>query len=110
MKERFLEKMYAEYQAYRTSALSCPSAEIFSRSHEIDAITNFYEILVEKAGELPDEVLEVLLPRTYVLSELYDLWLEKKNSYYAEMKKHVEYEIEELMKQKGDVTDGKQHQ
>lgn len=52
MKERFLEKMYAEYQAYRISALSCPSAEIFSRSHEIDAITNFYEILVEKAGEL----------------------------------------------------------
>lgn len=111
MKERFLEKMYAEYQAYRTSALSCPSAEIFSRSHEIDAITNFYEILTEKAESLPDGVLEALLPHRYILSELYDLWLEKKENRYKEMKKHVEYEVEGLMKKHGgDITDGKQYQ
>lgn len=111
MKERFLEKLYGEYQAYKVSVLSCPNAEIFNRCYEIDAITNFYEILAEKAGELSDGVLEVLLPHRFILSELYDLWLEKKDSCYTEMKKHVEEEIDGLMKrQGGDVTDGKQYQ
>ena len=110
MNERFLEKLYGEYQAYKASALSCPNAEIFSRCYEIDAITNFYEILAEKAEMLSDEVLEALLPRRYILSELYDLWLEKEDSCYTEMKKHVEDEIEGIMKkQGGDVTDGKQY-
>lgn len=110
MNERFLEKLYREYQAYKASALSCPNAEIFSRCYEIDAITNFYEILAEKAETLSDEVLEALLPRRYILSELYDLWLEKGDSCYTEMKKHVEDEIEGIMKkQGGDVTDGKQY-
>lgn len=110
MKERFLEKLYEEYQAYKASALSCPNAEIFNRCYEIDAITNFYEILAEKAATLSDEVLEALLPHRYILSELYDLWLEKEDSCYTKMKKHVEDEIEGIMKkQKGDVTDGKQN-
>lgn len=108
MKESFLEKLYKEYQAYKASALSCPNTEIFSRCHEIDAITNFYEILAEKAGELSDEVLEALLLHRYILSELYDLWLEKKDICYAEMKKHVEDEIDGLMKRhRGDITNGK---
>lgn len=111
MKERFLEKLYGEYQAYKASALSCPNAEIFSRCYEIDAITNLYEILIEKAEELSDEVLEALLPRRYILSELYDLWLEKEDSCYTEMKKHVEDEIDGIIKkQGGDVTDGKRYE
>ena len=111
MKEHFLLKLYAEYQAYKASALSCPNAEIFSRCHEIDAITNFYEILAEKAEEFSDDVLEFLLPRRYILTELYDLWLEKADSSYMEMKKHVEDEIEVFMKEyRGDDTDGKLHE
>lgn len=110
MKERFLEKLYGEYQAYKASALSCPNAEIFSRCYEIDAITNFYEILAEKAAELPDGVLEALLPRRYILTELYDLWLEKEDSCYTEMEKHVEDEIEGFVrKYRGGGTDGKLH-
>lgn len=110
MKERFLEKLYGEYQAYKASTLSCPNAEIFSRCYEIDAITNFYEILIEKAEELSDEVLKSLLSRRYILSELYDLWRDKEDSCYTEMKKHVEDEIEGIMKkQGGDVADGKQY-
>lgn len=107
MKERFLEKLYGEYQAYRAAVLSCPSVEIFNRCYEIDAITDFYEILAEKAGELPDEVLEALLPHRYILTELYDVWFEKPDVSYAEMKKHVEEQIEVFMKKcKGAVTDG----
>lgn len=73
MKECFLEKLYKEYQAYKAFALSCPNTEIFSRYHEIDAITNFYEILAKKAGKLSGEILEAFLPHRYILSELYDL-------------------------------------
>lgn len=50
MKEHFLDRLYGEYQAYRASLLSCPNIEIFNRCYEIDAVVNFYEILMEKAG------------------------------------------------------------
>lgn len=46
MKEHFLDRLYGEYQAFRASVLGCPSAEIFDRCYEIDAVSNFYEILV----------------------------------------------------------------
>ena len=51
MKEHFLDRLYGEYQAYRASLLSCPNIEIFNRCYEIDAVVNFYEILMEKIVE-----------------------------------------------------------
>ena len=93
MRERFLDRLYGNYQAYKVSVLSCSNAEIFSRCYEIDAIVNFYEILAEKAEELPDNVLEALLQHKDILTEMYYLWLKKNDSCYGEMKNHVETEI-----------------
>ena len=93
MREHFLDRLYGKYQAYKASVLSCTNAEIFSRCYEIDAIVNFYEILAEKAEELPDNVLEALLQHKDILTEMYCLWLKKNDSCYGEMKNHVEAEI-----------------
>lgn len=93
MKEHFLDRLYGEYQAYRASLLSCPNIEIFNRCYEIDAVVNFYEILMEKAAAMSDRELGTLLQRKDLLMELYDLWLKRDDSTYGEMKMHVDNEI-----------------
>ncbi|MDE6219243.1 MAG: DUF3848 domain-containing protein [Lachnospiraceae bacterium] len=98
MKEHFLDRLYGEYQAYRASLLSCPNIEIFNRCYEIDAVVNFYEILMEKAGGMPDHELEVLLQRKDLLMELYDLWLKRDDSAYREMEMHIDSELRNMTK------------
>lgn len=97
MKERFLDRLYGEYQAYRASLLSCPNVEIFNRCYEIDTVVNFYEILVEKSEGMSDRELEAVLEHRDILTELYDLWQNKKDSTYSEMKGHVDEEIRCIM-------------
>ncbi len=99
MKEHFLDRLYGEYQAYRASLLSCPNIEIFNRCYEIDAIVNFYEILMEKAGGMSDHELEALLQRKDLLMELYDLWLKRDDSAYSEMEMHIDSEIRNMTKE-----------
>lgn len=99
MKEHFLDRLYGEYQAYRASLLSCPNIEIFNRCYEIDAIVNFYEILMEKAGGMSDNELEALLQRKDLLMELYDLWLKRDDSAYSEMEMHIDSEIRNMTKE-----------
>ncbi len=99
MKEHFLDRLYGEYQAYRASLLSCPNIEIFNRCYEIDAVVNFYEILMEKAGGMSDNELEALLQRKDLLMELYDLWLKRDDSAYSEMEMHIDSEIRNMTKE-----------
>lgn len=97
VKEHFLDRLYGEYQEYKASVLSCPNAEIFSRSYETDVMVNLYEILIEKADRLPEHVLPVLLQRRNILKELYQLWLDKEDSNYSEMESHVESGLENIV-------------
>ena len=99
MKEHFLDRLYGEYQAYKASLLSCPNSEIFDRCYEIDAVVSFYEILLEKADGMSDHELGILLKRRNLLMELYELWLEREDSTYGEMKMHVDSEIESMTRQ-----------
>lgn len=78
MKARFLECIYGEYQAYRASVLGGTNAEIYARCYEIDAVVNFYEILVEKAEVLSDQALAALLERRNILMGCYGRWLKKR--------------------------------
>ena len=98
MKEHFLDRLYGEYQAYKASLLSCPNSEIFDRCYEIDAVVSFYEILLEKADGMSDHELGILLKRRNLLMELYELWLEREDSTYGEMKMHVDNEISNMTK------------
>ena len=96
MKEHFLECIYGEYQAYRASVLGGTNAEIYARCYEIDAVVNFYEILLEKAEVLPDHALAALLKQRNILMGFYGRWLKKDDSAYSEMEAHVTEEIKAL--------------
>ena len=98
VKEHFLDRLYGEYQSYKASVLGCTNAEIFDRCYEIDAVVNFYEILMEKAEGMSVYELETLLKRKNLLMELYGLWLKRDDSAYSEMKMHVDNEIQNMTK------------
>ncbi|MCD8045105.1 MAG: DUF3848 domain-containing protein [Clostridiales bacterium] len=96
MKEHFLDRIYGEFQAYKASVLGGTNAEVFDKSYEIDAVVSFYEILAEKAGAMPEQVLAALLERRDILMGFYDEWLKKDDNSYREMENHVTEEIEAL--------------
>ena len=96
IKEHFLDRLYGEYQSYKASVLSCPNEEIFKRCYEVDTMVVFYEILAEKAEELPEHMLAALLQHKNILNELYQLWLKKDDSCYREMENHIEDEIKNI--------------
>ncbi|MCD7883126.1 MAG: DUF3848 domain-containing protein [Lachnospiraceae bacterium] len=93
MREYFLDRIFGEYQAYRASVLGCPNTEIFGRCYEIDITVNIYEILVEKAEKLPDDILAALMKHRNILRDLYDLWLKKEDGAYQELEDYVSDEI-----------------
>ncbi len=99
VRDHFLDRIYGEYQTYKASVLSCPNADIFGRCYEIDVMVNFYEILAEKADRLQGHELTALLQRKNILTELYGLWLKKDDCNYREMERHVEDEIETMIRE-----------
>lgn len=62
-------------------------------------MVNFYEILAEKADRLQGNELTALLQRKNILTELYGLWLKKDYCNYREMERHVEDEIEMMIRE-----------
>jgi hypothetical protein len=96
MKEYLLERLYGEYQAYKASVLGLPGAEIFSRCYESDIMTNLYDFVSEKVERLDDDTIRALLGHRNILAELYERWIKKPDSFYAEMEAHVEDEISSI--------------
>lgn len=99
MKEHFLDRLYGEYQSYKASVLSSSNIEIFNKCYEIDAILNFYKILMEQAEKMSDYEIEALLKHKEILMELYCLWLKKEDESYREMERHVEDTVQNMTRQ-----------
>jgi hypothetical protein len=93
MKEYLWEHIYGEYQAYKSSVLGMTNAEIFARCYEIDTMTNLCDILTEKIEGLDNTVVQKLLDCKNILAILYDRWLGKPGSSYADLEEHIEEEI-----------------
>lgn len=96
MKEIFWNKLMAEYKSYQVSVLSLSNSEIYGKCYEIDCMVNFYEILMEKAESMTEDMLSALLEQENILWNFYDEWLAKDDSNYSEMEKHITEEIESI--------------
>jgi hypothetical protein len=97
MVDHLHDRIYGEYQAYKASVLGLTNSEIFSRCYEIDSVTNLYDILTVKIESLDDVTIQGLLDRRNILAELYERWLKKPGSSYADMEEHVAEEIESMV-------------
>lgn len=115
LKELILCKIDAEYKRYQAKILSLSNIRIYELCYEIDCIVNFYEILIEKVAEMPEEKLMKLIAEDDILHLMYNEWLSKDDSNYAELENHVLEELEKLFAEKtenvfeeGGSTNGKE--
>lgn len=96
MKDHLLDRIYGEYQAYKVSILSLSNAEIFSKCYEIDIMTNLYDILAERVERLSEDTVQALLKHKNILAGLYERWLKKDDTNYAELENHVIDEVDNI--------------
>lgn len=99
LKETLWNKLTAEYKCYQVSILSLSNAEIYGKCFEIDCMVNFYEILAEKVESMSEETLLALSKQDNILWTVYDNWLAKDDSNYAEMDTHIAEELEVIVSQ-----------
>ena len=94
MKEQFLKKIAAEYEAYKNSVLNISASDIYARAYEIDIMTNISGILINMAEKLSEYDLTLLSLHPNLLQELYNHWLKKEDGMYTEIENHITEEIE----------------
>ena len=90
MKEVFDIKLHREYLQFKESMLMQGKDELFASCYKIDVYRNLYEIMGGLAGRMPDAMLETLYWKTGLLDWLYESWVKVEDSYYGELKMHVE--------------------
>lgn len=105
MKEYFLDRIYGEYQSYKASVLEESGGSVYARCYEIDCMINIYEILKEVAMKMPEANLETVLKHRDILKYLYELWLKKSDSHYAEIEHHVADEIKKMISNTRDLVE-----
>ena len=94
IRERFLNRIYAELQAFKENLLLKDKDTIFDESYKIETFVTLYEILVEQSERLSDAILlELLNQSTGILEELYQEWLKKEDNSYTELKEYVDSKL-----------------
>ena len=93
MKECLFERLYKEYEEFKSSILKLSKLDIFNKCYEIDVMTNIYDILIDKADNMSDEETGTLLNRSHMLYELYRLWLKRDDYNYSELESFIYEEI-----------------
>lgn len=93
MKECLFDRLYKEYEEFKSSVLELPKSDIFNKCYEIDVMTNIYDILIDKADNMSDEEAGTLLNKSHILYGLYGLWLKRDDYNYSELESFIYEEI-----------------
>lgn len=93
MKECLFDRLYKEYEEFKSTILKLSNIEIFNKCYEIDVMTNLYDILMDKADNMSDEEASALLSRGHILYELYGLQLKREDYNYSELECFVNEKI-----------------
>lgn len=97
LREIFLERLHVEMNLFKDSMLCRNKADIYAGSYKIELYVNLYEILVAEAERMQEPLLRKLLYRdSGVLDAFYEEWLTKDDSFYTELRDHVEDELDVL--------------
>ena len=101
--EMFCKKLHEECTEFKHEIMRKSKVEIFGEAYKIDSIINIYEILLEKAGQLSDTLLWILIQQLDILELFYERWLKKEDSAYEELQQHMEAELQNF---KENMTEG----
>ncbi|MCM1190058.1 MAG: DUF3848 domain-containing protein [bacterium] len=93
MKEIFCIRLQREYLQFQESMLKQDKLGLYGSCFCISVHRDIYEVLYGLAVEMPESELEVLYGKDSLLEWLYETWMKTEDSYYEELKAHVEAEL-----------------
>ena len=91
LRELLLERLHLEMQLFKDLMLHKEKEDIYSASYRIEVYVNLYEILVVRTERIGELLLgRLLYQQTGILDVFYEEWLGREDSFYMELRDHVE--------------------
>lgn len=99
LRELLQQKLHLEFMCFKDSILQHGKEDIFKASYRIEIYVNLYEILLVHTENLQSGVIRELLGLGFgILDLLYHGWLDREDSFYAELREYACYELETIPK------------
>ena len=97
-KEIFLTRLYLELQAFRRHMLEQDKETVYMNSYKIDLYSNFYNILVSLADDIPDmDYGKLVCDGDGLLNMLCRQWMVYENGTGIEMRRFVKSQLKPYM-------------
>ena len=99
LRELLLQRLHMELLLFKDSMLQKEKEDIFKASYRIEIYVNLYEILLVHTENLQCGMIRGLLAlNSGILDHLYQEWLDREDSFYAELREYACYELETIPK------------
>lgn len=99
LRELLQQRLHLELMCFKDYMLQQGKEDIFKASYRIEIYVNLYEILLVHVEDLQGGVIRELLGLCFgILDHLYQGWLDRKDSFYAELREYACYELEAIPK------------
>lgn len=99
LRELLQQRLHLELMCFKDSMLQQGKEDIYKASYRIEIYVNLYEILLVHSENLQSGVIRELLGLGFgILDHLYQEWLDREDSFYAELREYACYELEALPK------------
>ena len=99
LRELLLQRLHMELLLFKDSMFQKEKEDIFMDSYRIEIYVNLYEILLAHTENLQCGMIRGLLAlNSGILDHLYQEWLDREDSFYAELREYACYELETIPK------------
>ncbi len=99
LRELLQLRLHLELLCFKDSILQQGKEDIFKASYRIEIYVNLYEILLVHTENLQRGMIRKLLGLGFgILDSLYKEWLDREDSFYAELREYACYELEAIPK------------
>lgn len=97
LRELMRARLHMELQLFKDSMLQKGKEDIFKASYRIEIYIDLYEIVLAHVENLQSGMLRELLGLGFgILDHLYQEWLDRKDSFYVELKEYACNELEAI--------------
>lgn len=99
LRELLQQRLHLEIMCFKDSMLQQGKEDIFKASYRIEIYVNLYEILLVHTENLQGGMIRELLGLSFgILDHLYQEWLDREDSFYAELREYACNELEAIPK------------
>ena len=97
LRELLRARLHMELQLFKDSMLQKGKEDIFKASYRIEIYVDLYEIVLAHVENLQSGMIRELLGLGFgILDYLYQEWLDREDSFYAELKEYACNELEAI--------------